>query len=102
MVLVSPIVDSLENQGNIEFDIASISINKYFRLPNGLEHKVIYVSRSRDGLALHNGVFSGVKKEIPGYIGIHPQKRKGYENQKFLNQARQEIGLIADEVLKAI
>ena len=99
---LTPIINSLEKQENIEFDIASISVNKYFRLPNELENKVIYVSRSRDGLALYNGVFAGVKKEISGNIGIHPQKRKGCENQKFLNQARQEIGLIADEILKAV
>lgn len=99
---LSPIISSLEKQKDIEFDIASISINKYFRLPNGLESKVIYVSRSRDGLALHNSTFTGVKKGISGEIGIHPEKRQGYENQKFLNQAREEIGLIADEILKVI
>ncbi len=98
---LSTMVRSLENQ-DVEFDIASISINKNFRLPDGLERKVIYASRSKDGLALYNGVFTGVTKNIPEDIGIHPKKRQGEEAQRFLNQARDEIGLIADEVSKVL
>ena len=100
---LSPIVDSLEKQEGVDFDIASISVNEYFRLPNELENKVIYVSKGKMGELLTCKKFcTGVEKNKAVEIGIHPQKRKGDETQELLNQAREEIGLIADEVYKAI
>ncbi len=97
-----PIIKSLEEQEDIEFDIASISINKYFKLPEELEEKVKYVSKSSDGLIFHNSAFTGIKRNDEEKESIHPSKRGGDDTQKFLTQAREEISFLANEISNLI
>ena len=97
-----PIMSGLE-KNNIDFDIATISINRFFSLKKGLREKITYFSKSSDGLLFYKKRLEGVQKDRMGHSSIHPKKTimPEYERMR-VNQARRDISLIAQDISKIV
>ncbi len=99
---LGPIIRSLKKQQDVDFHIASISIDGNLLLPKDLHKKLTYASKSKDGLILYDRKSTGVTKERSEPGDIHPKKGKERNSQKSLTQARKDMGIIASEIYKLI
>jgi hypothetical protein len=95
------IIQSLQNN-NIDFDIASISINKFIPLKKEFLEKLTYYSKGSDGLLFYKKRLEGVKRDKLNNANIHPKKVMGEEAREKGRQAREDISTIAKLVYQSL
>ncbi len=95
------IISGLE-KNEIEYDIATISINKFLPLKKGLFEKVTYFSKGSDGLLFYKKGLEGVQTDRREKSTIHPKRVRDPEIKKIGIQARKDILYISNIVLQKL